>query len=796
MMKTASETLVEKVSGAAARQHQSIKEFRTTSACTVFGYDEGGFVVMSNNDLLPEVLGYSSSVYRTTASSNPNFEWWLNAISEAGDYYVKNNIKFSAPLPDAETHKPFVDALITTRWGQMEPYNNLCPFGSSTGQYDWQDYSANEGRCVTGCVATAMAQVLNYHQYPATGTNTSNTVYVDHVAYTVEYGKDNYEWSSMLNEYIGDNYTEEEGYAVALLMLHCGVAADMSYATDGSGAYSSNMINGLKKHFGIGQEAQLLDRGYYSADEWMQMVYTEISNNRPILYGGVDMAIKAGHEFVLDGYDENGKVHVNWGWNGRDDGFYDISLLNPPGLRFSSNQDMVIGLDAPHEPLHQYTLEVTEPGTLAELIPEGERLSIDSLTLTGSLNGADLVVVRQIAGRTANGKSTRGQLAYLDLSGAHFVKGGGAFLTQDDREFSITAGNMLPERAFMACRTLASVKLPQDITAIGDAAFALCTRLSELEINRKKGDNYLYEDSVFYSPDKTEIISVMPFCETDLVIEPTIKSIHDYAFAGCCKLNSIKVKMMEPLAVSVNTFREFACPSVTIPVGSKENYVESDGWKWFITEDGYVNTYGTCITARNSARYYGDENPTLRYTVQGEKLVGKPELSCDATIHSHAGSYPIHVDRGTVENEELFIVEGVLKVGRLPLTVSIADASRPRYEANPEFHITSITGFIFDEDESVIKQMPTICTNAEADSPEGEYKFYLKDGLADNYYFEYDGKAVFTITAPTAISALMADGAALDIYSADGILVRRQATTLDGLAPGLYLVGGRKILIP
>lgn len=125
-MKTASETLVEKVSGAATRQHQSIKEFRTTSACTIFGYDEGGFVVMSNNDLLPEVLGYSSSVYRTTASSNPNFEWWLNAISEAGDYYVKNNIKFSAPLPDAETHKPFVDALITTRWGQMEPYNNLC----------------------------------------------------------------------------------------------------------------------------------------------------------------------------------------------------------------------------------------------------------------------------------------------------------------------------------------------------------------------------------------------------------------------------------------------------------------------------------------------------------------------------------------------------------------------------------------------------------------------------------------------------------------------------------------------
>ena len=795
MQTAAAQLLNQRTGGAMAPQHQQLKELRTSSAYTIYGYEQGGFAVMSNDDLLPEVLGYSTVAVHSRQGDNPGFEWWLQAIGKAAEYAIQNNIQLTTTLPDPDKYSSLVDAMVTTRWGQTEPYNNLCPMGTSSGEFDWQNYGSNEGRCVTGCVATAMAQVMNYHQYPVTGTNTTHSVMVNGQICEVHYGQENYDWANMLDEYIGVDYTEEEGRAVALLMLHCGVAADMEYATDGSGTYTSNAVDGLHRNFGFGEEVQMKSRFEFSETDWMDMVYNELNSERPIIYCGVDMSIFAGHAFVLDGYDETGKVHVNWGWNGRDDGFFDISLLNPPGLQFSAQQDMIIGIDGPKKPLKQYTLDLTKPGQLSQLIPEEDRLNVDFLKLSGPLNSSDLKVLRQMSGRSDKGKSTRGRLSTLDLEDAYFVKDAEPFLEQDDRSFCITADNALPDWAFMTCRSLVSVKLPKNISYVGEGVFGRCSKLREMEMGDLTSSNVVCEDGVIYSKDKKEIISVLPFCSGDIVIESTVERIHDYAFAGCGHLRSIKVRHFTPIPLDENVFMECSPVSFILPAGSKKSYEEAEGWNKMITPDVYTMTYGSCLTVRNSARYYGDENPTLRYNVQGEKIKGQPILTCEATQTSPVGQYPIHIERGTVEGDDIFFIDGSLKIGRVPLTVSVADASRPRYEDDPEFTITAITGFVLNEDESVIKKMPTVYTNAKKDSPEGEYKFFLKDGEADNYFFEYDGKAVFTVTAPTAISEIIASGKPVDIYTADGILVRKQALTTDGLTSGVYLINGRKVVI-
>ena len=778
-----------------APQGQALKELRSESTFTIFGYETGGFAIISNDDLLPEVLGYSSSRYDSSARRNTNFEWWLDAVADVAGNVVKSGVQLQSVRPEDENYEPFVDAMVTTQWGQETPYNNLCPYGTNSGQNDWQNYAGGEGRCVTGCVATAMAQVLNYHQFPEIGTNTTHSVMVNGVKYTVEYGKENYDWEHMLDDY-HCNYTDEEGRAVALLMLHCGVAANMEYATDGSGTQMSDALSGLHTNFGFDENVRLLSRYGATEKEWMNVIFTELSAGRPIIYAGTDFKIFAGHAFVFDGYEESGKVHVNWGWEGDCDGFYEVSLLNPDYLSFSSQQEMIIGIDGPKpEPLEK-TIAVPQPGQLADLIDDSERLLISSLTLSGDLNGSDLAVICEMAGRTLNGKSVRGKLSVLNLADARFIKSSEPFLIDEDgKAYTITQDDMLPERAFMACRYLSDIVLPKGINCLGDAAFALCSRLVSLTLEKQETSNYVYDDGVFYTPDRKEIISVLPLRHTPLTIEPTVSRIRDYAFSGCGRIGVITVKSFNPIPADENAFMRFGGTRFVIPAGSKSLYTEATGWKNVITEEMEVGTYGTCFIVRNSARYYGSENPKLRYTKQGDNVEGEPALSCEATPESPVGQYPIHIEKGTLEGEDLFFIDGVMKVGRAILTVSVEDVSRPRYEENPELYISGITGFVLDEDENVIKEMPTVHTTATPDSPEGDYKFYIVGGEADNYIFEYDGKGVFTVTGPTSISELIAGQHAADIYTLDGVLVRRQATTTEGLSRGIYVIEGRKVII-
>lgn len=327
---------------------------QATDAYTIFGSDAGGYVMLSNDDRLPEVLARCDGRFNPK-SQNPGFRWYCEAVSR-----VAQEVQEASNAP-AETTKPNPDKfptqagpLLQTHWGQGEPYFYWCP--SAYGEI-MDEYTPSEWHCAVGCVATAMAQIVKYWRWPEGASGKSIIFWGDdneHPTDSIPFSG-TYDYDLMLDSYRDVDYTAEQGEAVALLSWHCGLISHMGYAYDGSGTANQMGVKGLQEYFGYSQDARIVVRNEFSESEWMEMVYTELSEGRPLYYQGVVFDISqlppviGGHSFVIDGYDENGLVHVNWGWYGDDDGYYDIAVLDPRNYHFDAYQDMVIGLKPDRE---------------------------------------------------------------------------------------------------------------------------------------------------------------------------------------------------------------------------------------------------------------------------------------------------------------------------------------------------------------------------------------------------------------------------------------------------------------
>lgn len=231
-----------------------------------------------------------------------------------------------------------VEPLLNTVWGQDIPFNLHCP--EKTNEQGVLQH------CRVGCVACAMAQVMRYHEYPAVGIGKGQNIF--NTALTANFGETWYDWDNMLESY-ADSYTREEAEAVATLMFHCGVAVNMIYGLKSSSTFTgfaNNMTTALSRYFGYDETTlRNLNRSKYSKEEWLQIIYEELSAGRPIIYSGNSESM-GGHTWVVDGYDVRGRVHMNWGWLGAANDYYDIDL-NIPGLDFNQKQSMVIGIQKP-----------------------------------------------------------------------------------------------------------------------------------------------------------------------------------------------------------------------------------------------------------------------------------------------------------------------------------------------------------------------------------------------------------------------------------------------------------------
>lgn len=292
----------------------------------VFPNGEGkGFTVVSGDDRLPEVVGYSDKGTYDEENLPSNYVGFMKAYEEMVGQLDNGDSRASASIAEAKAlrssgyQQPTVAPLLgSIQWNQMIPYNKMCPMYNSTD------------RSVTGCVATAMAQVMMYYQYPKT-LQADIPAYVTRTKYLsipqINKGE-SYDWNNMLPQYASYeplNYTDAQAAAVAKLLYHCGAACEMDYGSS-SGANVTPAI--LSTYFGYDSDLmQDLNRDVFTLAEWSQIMDKELSARRPILYSG--RSSDGGHEFVCDGTDGNGLYHINWGWGGYQDGYFDVTILNP-----------------------------------------------------------------------------------------------------------------------------------------------------------------------------------------------------------------------------------------------------------------------------------------------------------------------------------------------------------------------------------------------------------------------------------------------------------------------------------
>ena len=290
----------------------------------VFNTDgKKGFVIISGDDELTELVGYSNEGEFRSENAPENLRAWLDGYAA----FVRS-VRDGESRPmraSVNNATPVVEPLVTTRWNQGEPYNLLCPYDSSVGV-----------TCPTGCAATSMAQLINYHEWPVQGKGTKsyNSSYG---RLTVDFSKSVYDWANMKDRYesyydedknIVNEWTDTEANAVAKLMYDCGVALEMGYGPYSSGAADTEMPLALCNYFNY--HADLITRDGHTVDEFLARIKEELDNSRPLVFNGQGSG--GGHSYIVDGYDSNDYLHVNWGWGGISDGYFNVSYMNPDDL--------------------------------------------------------------------------------------------------------------------------------------------------------------------------------------------------------------------------------------------------------------------------------------------------------------------------------------------------------------------------------------------------------------------------------------------------------------------------------
>ena len=247
-------------------------------------------------------------------------------------------------IPPGAEYKSSVQPLLKTTWSQSAPYNQYCPTKTNS--------SGEQENCPVGCVALAIGQIMKYHNYPETGKGSKSYQPLGVGAViSADFENTQYKWSLMKNSYtrFGSTkfYTDEEADAVATMLFHAGVSVGTIYALRGSSAFAyGNIPRDLVENFRYSEDSiRYVSRADYTKEEWMNLIYNELSMGRPVFYAGNSPTF-GGHAFVIDGYDSTGRVHINWGWRGSDDGYYDIDLTEGEN-NYSKNQSMVIGIMPP-----------------------------------------------------------------------------------------------------------------------------------------------------------------------------------------------------------------------------------------------------------------------------------------------------------------------------------------------------------------------------------------------------------------------------------------------------------------
>lgn len=307
------------------------KRYSGRSGCSIINdVNNHRFVIVSKDERMCDILGYSDNGIFNAASA-PDALWAI--ISRYNSQYellLSNGGVKAVGIP-AKTNVDSIPHMIKTQWNQREPFNNDCPLDE------------NGKRCVTGCVATAMAQVMNYYKYPQKGgggvvTYEPQPFFGPKIGQSFNFDNLIIDWNNITDIY-GSFSTDVQKAEVAKLMHACGVSVYMNYGSSSSGASDADVAYAMIHNFGYNPNMYYADKKYYDIFEWHNLIQKELKAGRPILYGS------DGHEYILDGMNKEGMYHFNFGWAGSGDGHYVLDAITPVGTTLTSDQTMVVGID-------------------------------------------------------------------------------------------------------------------------------------------------------------------------------------------------------------------------------------------------------------------------------------------------------------------------------------------------------------------------------------------------------------------------------------------------------------------
>ena len=286
----------------------------------VFDVDNNGFVIVSADDIFRPIVGYS--IGEAFNTENPERMYYLNTLAQ-GRTLERNKVADPKVAEEWESLRNYgrllsynrgkvVDYLLQTKWNQNPaPYNSACP----------ADPNGPGGHVYVGCVATAMAQIMKYWNYPETGQGSHSYYCPGYGTISANFGATTYDWANMLNTYPAGGYTQEQGDAVAILGFHCGVSVDMQYdGVEGSGSNSAYVPSAISTYFRYTTAAQIQYKGNLTV--WLNTLKSALDKGWPMYYSGTESGAPYGHAFVCDGYDDADYFHFNWGWAGSGDDWF------------------------------------------------------------------------------------------------------------------------------------------------------------------------------------------------------------------------------------------------------------------------------------------------------------------------------------------------------------------------------------------------------------------------------------------------------------------------------------------
>ncbi|MCR5820361.1 MAG: C10 family peptidase [Bacteroidaceae bacterium] len=322
----------------------------------IFNAEEAdGFVIVSGDDRTKAILGYSDSGSIISEDMPDGLKYLLEGYAEQIEWLDGAETDVLSPKSSQDLRRP-ITPMTSTRWNQGTPYNAYCP-------------EIDDVNSVTGCTATALAQIMFYHKWPSGDC----TVIPEYTTRTSKINVSSlpaisFSWGDMTNTYAtsiqgGDAAAAE--LAVGKLMQYCGAALKMDYGTSSSGTYNEYIPAAITQYFGYDSGVRNTYRKNYSYLEWVNLIYSELESGRPVILGG--QSVSSGHSFVCDGYDADDYFHINWGWGGSSDGYFRLSALNPyeQGAGGSATMDgfsfslgAIIGIQPPAEGTSDFCLSL------------------------------------------------------------------------------------------------------------------------------------------------------------------------------------------------------------------------------------------------------------------------------------------------------------------------------------------------------------------------------------------------------------------------------------------------------